>query len=350
VRILPELSAPTTLGRALVALGLGAATLAPPPAGAEIFKKEDLLRGITISHAQCDAIEQTFWLNVRGHDFCVRYYLSTAGGEGTRPVVFMDGDQLGKISGKTWTWMEPGEARDRDSEDLKKTAEAFSKLAKTTAIVLARIGVDGSSGSHLSRKTILELDLMNAALDALKLRYRFEGFHLAGQSGGSRLMGGLIPQRHDVACAVFGSGRLAVSEGTKNADPGRSFFDVNISAMAKEALLRPYAVTDKADKRVPVDQQVAFVDRMRKLGHPVPQYFVEATDDLRHGVLSYTELVMAGCVLGRPNEEIGRALDTVIKRSAEYNEHRRKETSAKAAIVAAAKQIAPVARVTPAGN
>ena len=48
--------------------------------------------------------------------------------------------------------------------------------------------------------------------------------------------------------------------------------------------------------------------------------------------------------------EIGRALDTVIKRSAEYNEHRRKETGAKAAIVAAAKQIAPVARVTPAGN
>jgi dienelactone hydrolase len=319
-------------------------------AGAEIFKKEDLLRGITITHAQCDATEHTLWLNVRGRDFCVRYYLSTAGGDGARPVVFMDGDQLGKINTKTWTWLEPSEARDRDSEELQKDADAFSKLAKTTAIVLARIGVDGTSGNHLTRKSYLELDLMNAALDALKKRYKFEGYHLAGQSGGSRLAAGLIPLRHDVACAVFGSGRLITTEGRKNPDPGRSFFELNIPSIAKEAALRPYVLTDKSDKQVPAEQQTSFVQNMRKAGRQVPQLFIEATDDRHHGAMSYAELVIAGCVLGKTDDEIARAVSSMVKRNAEYNERRRKETAAKASILAAAKQAIPVAHINPAGN
>jgi hypothetical protein len=73
----------------------------------------------------------------------------------------------------------------------------------------ARIGVEGTSGNHTARKTLLELRLMNAALDAIKERYGSEGFHLVGQSGGSKLVGGLIGLRHDVACAVSGSGPLA---------------------------------------------------------------------------------------------------------------------------------------------
>src|SRR6185369_16746722 len=103
---------------------------------------------------------------------------------------------------------------------------------KTTAIYLARIGVDGTSGDHKSRKTLLELHLMNAALDAIKRRYGFLGFHLVGQSGGSKLVGGLIGLRRDVACAVSGSGRLDDPGASKrdnrqaHLDPGHSYFDV----------------------------------------------------------------------------------------------------------------------------
>jgi hypothetical protein len=352
VSILPETRARTTLSRALGVLALAGAALIPAAGGAEIFKKEDLLRGITITRAQCDATEQTFWLNVHGRDFCVRYYLSTAGGESARPIVFLDGDQLGKINTKTWIWLEPGEAKDRDTEDIKRTADGFSKLAKTTAIFLARIGVDGTSGNHLSRKTVLELDLMNAALDALKQRYNFEGFHVAGQSGGSKIAGGLIGLRHDIACAVLGSGPLALPSSAKSADPGRTFFDPTAMAaqVAQNRLLRPYVVTDRSDKRVPLAQQSGYVDKVRRAGRQLPQFFVEAVDDLRHGVLTYTELVTAGCVLGRPEAEIARAVGTIVKRNAEHNERRRKEASAKASIMAAAKQPVPVARATPASN
>jgi hypothetical protein len=144
-----------------------------PAARADIIKKDDMLHGITIGRAECQAIRDTVWLNVDGRDFCVRYYLSTAGGEGRVPVVFMQGDYLGKLDTKSQTWIDPSETTDVDTEHLMRTADAFSKMTKTTAIYLARIGVEGTSGDHRSRKTLLELHLMNAALDAIKQRRAF---------------------------------------------------------------------------------------------------------------------------------------------------------------------------------
>jgi pimeloyl-ACP methyl ester carboxylesterase len=281
----------------------------------------------------------------------VRYYLSTAGGEGPRPVVFLQGDQNIKLNAKTWSWIDTSEAKDVDTNDLMGTADRFSKMAKTTAIFVGRIGLGGTSGNHTSRHTLLELQLMNAALDALKQRHGFEGFHLAGQSGGSKLVGGLIGLRRDVACAALGSGPL-VTQAVKDPDPGRSFIDAsqNVPLAAKAPLLRPFVISDKADKRVPIAQQTGFVDKMRAAGRKVPQFFVEATDDDRHGVQLYPELVAGGCVLGKSDEEIARALSIIVKRSAEYNELRRKEANAKASIVAAARAPVQDASVATAGK
>jgi hypothetical protein len=243
----------------------------------------------------------------------VRYYLSTAGGEGSRPVVFLDGDQLGKINLKTWTWADPSEAKDVDSDDLVRRADGFSKFSKTTAIYLARIGVDGTSGSHLSRKTVLELHLMNAALDALKDRYGFEGFHLAGQSGGSRLVGALIEMRRDIACTVLGSGRLSTPGSSKVTDPGRTFITIgDLTPVVRNLSIRPLLVTDKEDKRVPAADQTAFVDRLRKAGRVVPEFFVEATDELHHGVVSYDQLIMGLCTLGKSDEVIARVVRAMV--------------------------------------
>jgi len=317
---------------------------------AEIFKKEDLMRGTTITHAQCEATAQTLWLNVDGRDFCVRYYLSTAGGEGARPAVILQGDQLGKFNVKTLTWTDTSEAKDRDTNDIVRELDLLSKLAKTTAIHLGRIGLDGTSGSHMARGSQLELDLANAALDALKQRYGFEGFHLAGQSGGSRLSAGLLWTRHDISCVVLGSGRFDAFEAPKSKDLARTFFDStqHIAQIVQNRDAHLYFVTDKADKRVPASHQNGFVDKLRHAGRQVPQFFVEATDDLHHGVFLYTEITTAGCILDRPQEEIARALATVTKRNAERNEQRRREIGAKASILAAARQ--PSENAEPSGK
>jgi hypothetical protein len=346
-----EARRPTHMRRIWPALALLGALTAATGASADIIKKEDMLHGVTTTRAQCAAIEQAVWLNVSGRDFCVRYYLSTAGGEGARPVVFLQGDYFGRLDPKTWSWADPSDAKDINTDDLMRMADGFSKLAKTTAIYLARIGVEGTSGNHTSRKTVLELQLMNAALDAIKQRYKFEGFHLVGQSGGSKLVGGLIGLRHDIACAVSGSGPLATPGSPKITDPGRSFFDVNqsISQLAQNRSLRLLLVSDPADKRVPIAQQTAFVDKMRQAGRQIPQFLVEATDEDHHGVVVYSELVAAGCVLGKSDQEIARAVSTIVKRSVEYNARRQNEASSKPGLTAATHQPVLDSRAAPGG-
>ncbi len=81
----------------LAAMLLGISTFSPDHAGAEIFKKEDSLRGITMTREECAAKPQTMWLNVYDQDYCVRYYISTAGGQGSRPVIVLNGDHNGPV-------------------------------------------------------------------------------------------------------------------------------------------------------------------------------------------------------------------------------------------------------------
>ena len=134
-----------------------------------------------------------------------------------------EGDQFGPLDIKTHNWKDTSGSADVDTADLVRFADSFSKMAKTTAIYLARIGVDGTSGDHRSRKTVLELKLVDVALDAIKRRHGFEGFHIVGQSGGSQILGGLIGLRQDIGCAIAGSGQFLTSN--KNGDPSRTYFD-----------------------------------------------------------------------------------------------------------------------------
>jgi hypothetical protein len=338
--------------RIFAAIAIVGILFATSGADGEIFKKEDLLRGVTITHAQCDATAQALWLSVDGRDFCVRYYLSTAGGEGTHPVIVLQGDELGKINARTWTWLDTSDAKDMDSSDLVNVADFTSKITKTTAIYLARLGVDGTSGNHVFRGTQLELDLANAALDALKRRYGFEGFHFAGQSGGSKLAAAIAVERHDIGCMVLGSGRYDAPDVPKSKEPSHNYFDTteHMPQLAQNRALRIYLVTDKADQRVPSAHQSAFADKLRRAGRAVPQYFVETTDELHHGTFPFTELVVAGCVLDRPEEEISHAVAVMTKRSSEDNERRRKEAGAKAAILAAARQAPTTPSVAASGK
>jgi hypothetical protein len=324
------------LRRALRMMILAASVCAATASAAAVIKVDDMIRGITTTHAQCALESQAVWVIADAQDFCVRYYVSTVGGRGPRPVVFLDGDRLEEINMKTWQWIAPAkdhvpgpEMKDVDTDDLVKIADGFSKTARTTAIYLARIGVDGTSGSHLARRTELELHVLNAALDAIKQRHGFEGFHLAGQSGGSRLLGGLVAIRHDIACAVSGSGALAWNFRTGFSDPGRVYFDVlqAVPVIARNSALRLILVTDPKDKVVPLDQKTEFVEKMRQSGRPVSQLFVEATDENHHSVDVYTRLVMAGCILGKSDGDIATAVNTLVKRNAEYNARKRAEAA-----------------------
>jgi pimeloyl-ACP methyl ester carboxylesterase len=322
------------------AMLLAVAGIAAGPAAAEIIRKEDTVRGITMTREECAAKPQTLWLNVYDRNFCVRYYLSTAGGEGTRPVIILNGDSVSAIDTTRWIWKNPSEARDSDTDKLALAADRFSKWAKTTAIYIARIGVEGTSGSHLARKTILEVNLMDVALDALRRRYNFEGFHLVGQSGGGRLVFGLAEMRSDVGCLVSTSGGLVSRlPASRTDDPAKTYFDItsNIKFLARNRDLRIFVVSDPDDKQVPVaTRQTPMVDMLRDEGHKVLHLAVETTDPKHHGALhSYGKVAMGGCVRGKTDDEIMQAIDKVVDRAAEINQRREDEVRNKAVSQAA---------------
>lgn len=290
---------------------------------AEIIPVSDMLRGTHVTQTECAAKRDAVWVTAYGHGFCIRYYLSAAGGDGLQPVVYLAGDQLGLYDPNTRSFKpnpkNPPNHRDVDfdTEKAGRWMANFSKSTKAPAIYLARVGVDGSSGFHGIRKTVLELHAMNAALDAIKRRHRFTGFNLVGQSGGAKLVGGLLALRTDIACAVPGSGPLDIKTDTSPLDPGKRYFNAADFAptIARTSTARILLVTDPADQRVLAEQQTGFVRKLRRAGGEAQQFFVRATDPLHHGVSRYANLAAAECMRGASDDEISVKLAQAVART-----------------------------------
>ena len=335
--------------RHAVAVCAGIALLCwPAQASAEFFSNRDAQRGITMTQQQCAALEHAVWVQVHGHSVCMRYYISTAGGEGSRPVVFLQGDKSWVHNRRTGQWRTPPDDGGTHSKTIVRLTDSFSEAAKTTAIYLARMGTDGSSGDHRDRKTILELQITNVALDAIKRRHRFDGFNLAGQSGGATLVGGLLGLRRDIGCAVPGAGRLsntppppgtpkrkakAPTRPTAKAppDPLKRFFTgvEFVPAIVKNAKARILVVTDPQDQTVPYENQTPFVEALRRAGGKVEHYFIEALDPKHHGVTGYSRIAVAACLRGATQTQISAELAKVMAERLTERAKREAETSRK---------------------
>ena len=287
------------------------------PARAHTVSIADMLRGITTTLAQCAATPSTVWVKADGREFCIRYYLSTAGGGGSRPVVFLQGDRLGRLNPQTGEFAPTSREQDLDTEFFTRTADSMSRQYKTTAIYLARAGIDGSSGDHRIRGTTLELNVTNMALDAIKQRHGFAGFHLIGQSGGSKLVGGMLPLRSDIGCAVIGAGKLhRVGSRPAADDPSKDYFNVSdkISAIVTKHATRIMLVTDPEDRKVPEPAQTGFVDSLRKAGGQAEQFMVQATDENRHSVAVYSRAAAEGCLRGDSTDVVAQNLQRLVEK------------------------------------
>ena len=290
---------------------------ATAPARADTISVADMLRGINMTSAQCAAIPQTAWITATNRNFCMRYYLAPFGREAHRPVVFLQGDRLGPLNLRSGSFTLPANEKDINTDDLMKAAFSLSKQTKTTAIYLARVGVEGSSGDHRLRHTVLELNVTNAALDAIKRQYGFEGFHLIGQSGGAKLVVGLLALRQDIGCAIIGSGLFSVTKPMRPpTDPALGYFNTAdiLPVLARYRAARIMVVTDQADKKVGAQNQNIFVQKLQQAGRLVEQFNVQAMDENRHGVVAYSRVVASGCLRGAGTEEIAREVDLLVQR------------------------------------
>ena len=338
-------------GRRPIAALIGAILLlgAATPSRAHIIPLAELVSGITMTPAQCAALPQAVWVGVAGREFCIRYYLSAAGGEGTRPMVFLQGDRLGRLNLKTGEFALTARDKDIDTDDFVRIADVLSKQTQGPAIYLARPGLDGSSGDHRIRHSTLELIVTNAALDAIKKRHRFDAFHMMGQSGGSILVGGMLALRTDIGCAVIGSGRLAHDKPTRRStDPASDYFDVvdAVGAIAKKPATRILLVTDPLDKKVPEPTQTNFVRKLRHAGGQADQLLVQATDDDRHGVIPYARTAAVGCMRGASTQEIARDVEAHVEMRLAAKRAKQGQQASAAAVTATAAPNAPGSALT----
>jgi hypothetical protein len=297
--------------RIALACTLAAPLLTAWPAHGEIIPAAEMVRGISMTPQQCALRSPSIWVNFRQGGFCIRYYVSNAGGDGPFASVYLQGDKLGKFDKNTGTY---DRARDVDTRNLEKSAARISKETRGPAIYLARPGIDGSSGNHRHRGSELELLILNAALDGIKQRHQFRGFHLAGQSRGAGMVGALLGVRRDIGCAVPGSGSLSYSRILPKEDPVLRLYDASARAqsVARNGA-RILVITDPEDKITGLNQQTRFVERVRSAGAAVEHYFVRATDEKRHGTMAYQIIALGGCVRGEPKSMIAQSLAEEVR-------------------------------------
>jgi hypothetical protein len=285
---------------------------------AAVISTRDMARGFSANPVQCAALHLAVWVNIGGRGFCIRYYLSTAGGSGSRPAVFLQGDRLsGTFDRRTGRFIADPGGGDVSIESLVKFTGQLSNQTGTTAIYLARIGIDGSSGHHDVRRSVLETTVLNQALDVIKQRHRLEGYHLIGQSGGAANVGGLLALRRDIGCAVIGSGPLAARRSIRSAGTDPLLLPFNptdrIAAIIRNRPGRILVITDPFDRVVRAENQSVFAHELVRAGGRAEQYYVEAKDRKHHVVTPYAGFALVSCIQGRSEQEIARGLDELTR-------------------------------------
>ena len=75
---------------------------------------------------------------------------------------------------------------------------------------LARPGTEGSTGEHSQRRTPREIDLISAALDAIKSRHGYARLHIAAYGEGAHAAAALLAKRSDLGCVVLASGLVSL--------------------------------------------------------------------------------------------------------------------------------------------
>src|SRR5260370_15492152 len=171
---------------ALFVLGLAreaahAQSIAPttaPNFETEPFSGAELLRGKRITEAECAALPGAVWVTVDQQGECIRYYHSTAGGVAPEAVVFFS-TEVASTNAR-------GEVKPYDFY-VKQTPAAmqdrmagWSRGLKMPYLYLGRPGTYGPSGEHAQQPTPREIDLISAALDAIKSPLGYSRLPLPG--------------------------------------------------------------------------------------------------------------------------------------------------------------------------
>src|SRR5215471_15439233 len=258
-----------------------------------------LTRGVTVNESQCKTLRSAVWVRVDGAGYCVRYWISTAGGSKDEAVVFVHGD-LGDP--KTPSGLNRYAAL-MTAGRMQRDVQRWSRVYGGPYIAIGRLGAFGSMGDHRKqRRSLLEIRVVTAALDELKVRHGLKRFHLAGQSGGAHTVAGLAQMRADVGCAVMAAGDISVKtrardSGTKIDAGIKALYDPidHVAAMQHQPGRRMIVVSDPDDQIVSFHSQREFAERVRAKSLPVLQVSADSGTENFHGLHNESQSMAIDC-------------------------------------------------------
>jgi dienelactone hydrolase len=164
------------------------------------------------------------------------------------------------------------------------------------------MGAFGSSGNHRDRRSLLEIHVVMAALDALKQEHNIKRFHLVGQSGGGHTVAGLVQRRTDIGCAVMASAVVSVKSMVRDlgkpVTPNiKALYDPidAVGGMEHQPGRRMIVLSDPDDRIVSFRSQREFVERVKQKGMPILHVTAAAGDKGFHGLTGQGLRIAADC-------------------------------------------------------
>src|SRR5262245_7085308 len=199
-----------------VALAQTATPTVPPGFATETFSRTELLSGTWITETACAALPTAVWVVVGGQGECIRYYHSDAGGSGREALVYFSADVV-TVNGRSE--VRPNELYLKESPATSQNSSTgWSRNLKMPYLVLGRPGTFGSSGEHAKRRAAREIDVVSAALDAIKAKHGYARLHVIGYAEGGHAAAALLARRTDVGCVVLASALISLRDWLTESD------------------------------------------------------------------------------------------------------------------------------------
>ena len=280
----------------------------------DMFDPVAVVNGIQINRAGCAVFEReetAIWVEADGQSICMRYYASgLKPGPTANPIaaIWLNGDVLGP-NGRDADKHQKGFGPAAMIEQEKRLSARFD----VPSIFLGRPGTYGSAGKHYTmRGRPIEAKLVNAALDALRKRYRIQEWSLGGHSGGGTLVAEMLARRNDLRCAVISSGASAyraylVARGLAKPGDASARFDpyVSLDRVQEDASRRIFVIGDPREKNVPFSAQKLYFDGLIARGHAAWLIPLErATDARHHDLVDFGETATEMCAAGASTDSI----------------------------------------------
>lgn len=314
---------PTTARVALAAMLLAAPATAAPVVSKPVPYKE-VMAAEARSAELCEAKPGRIFVATGKDSECIAYFATKGHETQRKAVLFLDGD----VSPEKYV---DAAGMERSLAQRMQHLQAWADKLKVRYVLVARSGVNGSSGDHGKRRLPKETLIMNAAADILKKRLGLETLALAGQSGGSTIAASMLSLgRTDVACAVLGSGAFELvnlrykdltGHGYKvtKAEIAKVSYDpsAHVGDIKRSPDRRVLVLGDEADSRTPFDQQRHYVESLSAHGHHARLLAVDATDENNHGTTGYTIPTAGACLNGSSDEKIAKAVGEMSRKTTE---------------------------------